>query len=75
MIFVAGQLSHNQEKSDNWDYDKVTVGESFEEQFCQTLENVKAALEHFGATMDNVVFLQSFIDPEAGGKKAMKLVF
>ena len=70
MIFVAGQLSHSQEPSENWEYDKVTVGESFEVQFRQTLENIKAVLVNYGATMDDVVFLQIFIDPEAGGKKA-----
>jgi 2-iminobutanoate/2-iminopropanoate deaminase len=69
MIYVAGQLSHSQEKDETWEYDKVTVGEDFEKQFRQTLENIKAVLEHFDATMDDVVFLQSFFDPEAGGKE------
>ena len=69
MIFVAGQLSHSREKDETWEYGKVTVGEDFETQFRQTLENIKAVLEHYGATMDDVVFLQSFFDPEAGGKK------
>ena len=70
MIFVAGQLSHSQEPGDDWDYGRVTVGQDFETQFRQTLENVKAVLAHYGATMDDVVFLQNFFDPEAGGKKA-----
>ncbi|MBT4485590.1 MAG: hypothetical protein HOC71_18130, partial [Candidatus Latescibacteria bacterium] len=26
MIYVAGQLSHSQEKDETWEYDKVTVG-------------------------------------------------
>ena len=69
MIFVAGQLSHSQTEDETWDYGKVTVGEDFETQFRQTLENIKAVLEHYGATMDDVVFLQSFFDPEAGGKQ------
>ena len=69
MIYVAGQLSHSQEQDETWEYGKVTVGEDFEKQFRQTLENVKGVLEHFGATMDDVVFLQSFFDPEAGGKQ------
>lgn len=68
MIFVAGQLSHGQKEDATWDYEKVTVGENFETQFRQTLENIKTVLEHYGATMDDVVFLQSFFDPEAGGK-------
>ena len=68
MIFVAGQLSHNTVKDKTWEYDKVTVGENFETQFRQTLENMKKVLEHYGASMDDVVFLQSFFDPDAGGK-------
>jgi len=68
LIFVAGQLSHSQVKDRTWEYDKVTVGENFETQFRQTLENMKAVLEHFGASMDDVVFLQSFFDPDADGK-------
>jgi len=69
MIFVAGQLSHSQTEDETWEYGKVTVGEDFAKQYRQTLENVKAVLEHFGATMDDVVFLQSFFDPEAGNMK------
>jgi len=69
LIFVAGQLSHSRTKDETWEYDRVTVGEDFETQFRRTLENVKAVLEHFGATMDDVVFLQSFFDPEAGGER------
>jgi len=69
MIYVAGQLSHSQTEDETWDYAKVTVGEDFETQFRQTLENIKAVLGHFGATMDDVVFLQSFFDPEAGGRE------
>jgi len=68
LIFVAGQLSHSQTKDKTWEYDTVTVGEDFETQFRQTLENIKAVLAHYGATMDDVVFLQSFFDPDAGGK-------
>ena len=70
LIFVAGQLSHSQQKDKTWNYENVTIGESFETQFRQTLENVKAVLAHYGATMDDVVFLQNFIDPDAGGKNA-----
>ena len=70
LIFVAGQLAHSQKPGEDWAYGKVTVGKNFEEQFRQTLENVKAVLAHYGASMDDVVFLQNFIDPEAGGKKA-----
>ncbi|MHB9030550.1 MAG: RidA family protein [Candidatus Latescibacterota bacterium] len=69
LIFVAGQLSHKQTKDETWEYEKVTVGEDFETQFRQTLENIKTVLAHYGATMDDVVFLQNFFDPEADGKE------
>jgi enamine deaminase RidA (YjgF/YER057c/UK114 family) len=69
LIFVAGQLSHKQTKDQTWEYDQVTVGENFETQFRQTLENMKAVLAHFGASMDDVVFLQNFFDPDADGKQ------
>ena len=68
MIFVAGQLSHSPDKDETWEYGKVTVGEDFEKQFRRTLENMKKVLEHYGASMDDVMFLQSFFDPDAGGK-------
>ena len=68
MIFVAGQLAHGQ-KVDQNGMPEFMMGD-FEEQFRATLENIKAVLAHYGATMDDVVFLQNFIDPEAGKKKA-----
>ena len=46
------------------------TGKNFEEQLRQTLENMKAVLAHYNATMDDVVFLQHFVDTEAGGNKA-----
>lgn len=68
MIFVAGQLAHGQTPDANGEVE-FFMGD-FEEQFRATLENVKAVLENYGATMDDVVFLQNFVDPEAGGNKA-----
>ena len=68
MIFVAGQLAHASKPNADGSFD-FYMG-NFEEQFRATLENVKAVLANYGATMDDVVFLQNFVDPEAGGNKA-----
>ena len=63
MIYVAGQLAHGREV-DGEGMPEFFMGD-FEEQFRATLENVKAVLEHYGATMDDVVFLQNFVCPKA----------
>ncbi len=68
IIFVAGQLAHGQKVDENG-MPEFMMGD-FEEQFRATLENIKAVLANYGATMDDIVFLQNFIDPEAGKKKA-----
>ena len=68
MIFVAGQLAHGQEVDESG-MPEFLMGD-FEEQFRATLENVKAVLANYGATMDDVVFLQNFVDAEAGGNTA-----
>ena len=68
MIFVAGQLAHGQKLNADGNPD-FYMGD-FEEQFRATLENIKAVLANYGATMDDVVFLQNFVDPEAGKNKA-----
>jgi enamine deaminase RidA (YjgF/YER057c/UK114 family) len=66
MIFVAGQLAHGTEV-DSTGMPKFFMG-NFDEQYKATLENVKAVLSHFGATMDDVVFLQNFVAPVSGDK-------
>ncbi len=68
LIFVAGQLAHGQEV-DADGMPEFFMGD-FEEQLRATLENIKAVLANYGATMDDVVFLQNFVDPEAGTQKA-----
>jgi len=59
MIFVAGQLAHGQKINDDGNPD-FFMGD-FEEQLRATLENIKAVLANYGATMDDVVFLQNFV--------------
>jgi enamine deaminase RidA (YjgF/YER057c/UK114 family) len=68
MIFISGQLAHSRDKKANGQ-PELYFG-SFEEQYRYALENVKAVLEHYGATMDDIVFLQNFVDRDAEGKKA-----
>jgi len=68
LIFIAGQLAHGQEVDENG-MPEFMMG-NFEEQFRATLENIKAVLANYGATMDDVVFLQNFVVPVAGANKA-----
>ena len=68
MIFVAGQLAHGQEVDEDG-MPEFLMGD-FEEQLRAVLENIKAVLANYGATMDDVVFLQNFVDAEAGGNTA-----
>ena len=68
MIFIAGQLAHGQEVDDEG-MPEFLMGD-FEEQFRAILENIKAVLANYDATMDDVVFLQNFVDPVAGENKA-----
>ena len=68
LIFIAGQMAHGQKLNADGNPD-FYMGD-FEQQFRATLENIKAVLAHYGATMDDVVFLQNFVDTEAGKKKA-----
>ena len=62
LIFVAGQLAHGQKLNPDGQPDYF-MG-NFEQQFRATLENVKAVLANYGATMDDVAFLQNFVVPK-----------
>ena len=68
MIFVAGQLAHSQEVDENG-MPEFLMGD-FEQQLRASLDNVKAVLASYGATMDDVVFLQNFVDADANGNMA-----
>ena len=68
MIFISGQLANSRELRANGQ-PELYFG-SFEVQYDHALDNVKAVVEHYGATMDDIVFLQNFVDREAEGKKA-----
>ncbi|MDD5032165.1 MAG: RidA family protein [Patescibacteria group bacterium] len=62
MIFVAGQMAHGQEVDANG-MPEFLMGD-FEQQFRAVLENIKAVLANYGATTDDVVFLQNFVCPK-----------
>ena len=66
VIYVAGQLAHGT-KVDDKGMPEFLMG-NFEQQFKATLENIKAVLAHYGATMDDVVFLQNFVAPVSRDK-------
>ncbi|MDP2984031.1 MAG: RidA family protein [Candidatus Latescibacter sp.] len=68
LIFISGQLAHTRDVKANGQ-PKMLFG-SFEEQYKYALENVKAVVEHFGGTMDDIVYLQNFVDKDAEGLKA-----
>ena len=69
MIFVAGQLAHGQEVDDKG-MPEFYMGD-YEQQLRATFENIKAVLANYGASMDDVVFLQNFVVPKTrSGKTA-----
>lgn len=70
VIYVAGQLAHSTEVDEKgMPKQDLMTGKNFEEQFKVTLENIKKVLAHYGATMDDVVFLQNFVAPLSRDKK------
>jgi len=69
LIFVAGQLAHASKPNADGSFD-FYMGD-FEQQLRATFDNIKAVLENYGATMDDVVFLQNFVVPKTrSGKTA-----
>ncbi|MBN1290693.1 MAG: RidA family protein [Candidatus Latescibacteria bacterium] len=63
MIFVAGQLAHGRQVDDKGMPTEFFMGD-FDQQLRATLDNIKAVLANYGATMDDVVFLQNFVVPK-----------
>jgi enamine deaminase RidA (YjgF/YER057c/UK114 family) len=68
LIFIAGQLAHGRTVDESGMPTEFFMGD-FEQQFRATLENVKAVLANYGATMDDVVFLQNFVVPKTRSGK------
>lgn len=67
LIFVSGQQPYdtNLDEKSMPLTDKET-GKSFDEQLRTVLENIEKVLANYGATMNDVVFLQGYIDEKAG---------
>ena len=71
MIFVAGQQPYDTNLDDNsMPIKDLETGKSFEEQLRTVLENIQKVLANYDADMDDVVFLQAFVDEKAGKNKA-----
>ena len=71
MIFVAGQQPYDTNLNDKgMPLTDLETGRSFEQQLTTVLENIQKVLANYGATMDDVVFLQAFVDEKAGKNKA-----
>jgi len=70
-IFISGQQPYDTNLDDEGMplTDKET-GRPFEDQLATVLENIQKCLDHYGATMDDVVCLQAFVDERAGKNKA-----
>ena len=66
LIFIAGQQPYDTNLDENGMplTDKET-GKSFAEQLRTVLENIEKVLANYGATMDDVMFLQGFVDEKA----------
>ena len=71
LIFVSGQQPYDTDLDENGMplTDKET-GQSFAEQLRTVLENIEKVLANYEATMDDVVFLQGFVDEKAGKNSA-----
>ena len=71
MIFVAGQQPYDTNLDENgMPLTDLETGKSFQEQLRAVLENIKKVLANYGATMNDVVFLQSFVDAKANKNEA-----
>ncbi len=67
LVFVAGQLAHGR-TVDADGMPEFFMGD-IEQQLRATFDNMKAVLANYGATMDDVVFLQNFVAPVSGNGK------
>ena len=71
MIFVSGQQPYDTNLDENaMPMTDLETGKSFQEQLKTVLGNIEKVLDSYGATMDDVVLLQGFIDEKAGKNAA-----
>ena len=70
-IFVSGQQPYDTNlDADGMPLTDKETGQPFEAQLATCLGNIKQCLEHYGASMNDVVMLQAFVDAKAGKNKA-----
>ncbi len=66
-IFISGQQPYDTDLDEKGMPKRdLETRKPFEAQLRTVLENIRKVLDHYGATMDDVVFLQSFVDEKAG---------
>ena len=71
MIFIAGQQPYDTNMDEKgMPLTDLETGKSFQEQLRTVLGNIKKVLNNYDATMDDVVFLQCFVDARAGKNEA-----
>jgi enamine deaminase RidA (YjgF/YER057c/UK114 family) len=71
LIFISGQQPYDTNlDAKGMPLADLETGRNFEQQLTTVLENIQKALNNYGATMDDVVFLQAFVDEKAGKNTA-----
>ena len=67
MIFVSGQQPYDTNlDAKGMPLTDLETGRNFEQQLATVLENIQKVLQNYGAGMDDVTFLQAFVDEKAG---------
>ena len=65
-IFISGQQPYDTDLDEKGMPKRdLETGKPFEDQLKTVLGNIRKVLDHYGATMADVVFLQSFVDEKA----------
>lgn len=71
LIFISGQQPYDTNLNDKgMPLTDLETGRNFEQQLTTVLENIQKVLNNYGATMDDVVSLQAFVDEKAGKNSA-----
>jgi enamine deaminase RidA (YjgF/YER057c/UK114 family) len=71
LIFVSGQQPYDTNLDENgMPLTDLETGRSFSQQLTTALENIQKVLDNYSATMDDITFLQIFVDERAGNNKA-----
>jgi enamine deaminase RidA (YjgF/YER057c/UK114 family) len=71
LIFVSGQQPYDTNLNEKgMPKTDLETGRTFEQQLDTALGNIQKVLANYNATMDDVTFLQIFVDEKAGKNKA-----